>query len=270
METQDLNQNREDVWKQWEAEHRRGKVIGGIFVVIVGALFLFRALGAELPYWLFSWKTLLIGIGIFMGIKHRFRNWGWLFPVAVGGAFLAADVFPDVVQKPVLWPLLIILFGLIMIFKPRRSHHHHRWTKWHRRRYGRHGHYGNYNYMGHCDYDTPTGDDKIASDVIFGSTKKTYVTKDFKGGEMSVVFGGAELNLTQSDFNDSVTLEVSVVFGGVELIIPANWKVRSELTTVMGGVEDKRPIIQSTGNEPEKILILKGSVVIGGLEIKSY
>jgi predicted membrane protein len=262
MEIQNANQdqNKEDMWKQWEADHRRGKVIGGVIIVAIGALFLFRALGADLPHWLFSWKTLLIVIGLYVGIKHRFRNWGWIFPFGVGIAFLAADVFPDVIQKPILWPIILIGAGLIMIFKPRRN----RWHRWHKRRHGHH-----YNYMGNCDYDTPTGEDKIASDVIFGSTKKTFVSKDFKGGEISVVFGGAELNLTQADFSNVVTLDVSVVFGGAELIIPANWKVRSEMTTVLGSVEDKRPIIQG-GTEPEKTLILKGSVVLGGLEIKSY
>jgi predicted membrane protein len=263
METQDQNWNKEDMWKQWEADHRRGKVVGGIFVVIIGALFLSRSLGAELPHWLFSWKFLLIGIGLFIGIKHRFRNWGWLFPVAIGGVFLAADVFPDVINKPVLWPLLIILAGLIMIFKPRRSHRH--WRKWHRRRYGR-----DYNCMGSCEQDTATNEDRLATDVVFGSTKKSFISKDFKGGEISVVFGGAELNLTQADINGSATLEISVVFGGTELIIPANWKIKSEMTTVMGSVEDKRPLLQYTGSEPEKILILRGSVVLGGIEIKSY
>jgi predicted membrane protein len=248
------------MWKQWEADHRRGKVIGGVFVVIVGLLFLSRALGADIPHWLVSWKMLLIGVGLFIGFKHRFRNWGWIFPFGVGVAFLTADIFPDLIQKPLLWPLLIIMVGLIMIFKPRRK----RWTKWHDRRYGHH------NYMSSCEYDSPTGEDKIASDVIFGSTKKTFVSKDFKGGEISVVFGGAELNLTQADFSNVVTLDVSVIFGGTELIIPANWKVRSEMTTVMGSVEDKRPIIQGAGTEHEKTLILKGSVILGGLEIKSY
>src|ERR1051325_4495244 len=121
MEIQDANQNqnKEDLWKQWEADHRRGKVVGGIFIVIAGALFLGRALGADLPYWLFSWKTMLIAIGLFIGFKHRFRRWGWLFPIVIGSAFLAADVFPDVIQKPILWPVIIIAAGLVMIFKPR-------------------------------------------------------------------------------------------------------------------------------------------------------
>ena len=259
MEIQD--QNKENMWQQWEADHRRGKVVGGLFVVIIGALLLSKALGADIPRWLVSWKMLLIGIGLFIGFKHRFRNWGWIFPFGIGVAFLAADVFPDLIHRPVLWPSLIIMIGLIMIFKPRRK----RWSKWHRRRYGHHC-----NYMGSCEYDSPAGENRIASDVIFGSTKKTFVSKDFKGGDISVVFGGAELNLTQADFSNSVTLDVSVVFGGAELIIPANWKVISEMTTVMGSVEDKRPIIQNTGAEPEKTLILKGSVILGGLEIKSY
>ena len=259
MEIQDSNQNKENSWKHWEGEQRRGKVAGGIIIVIFGLVFLLRSLGAEIPHWIVSWKTILIAVGFYIGFKHRFRHAGWLVLVLIGSVFLVTDFFPHIIHQKFLWPIAIIGFGLYMIFKPSRN----RWTKWHKRRYGN-------NYMGSCEYETPTGEDRIASDVFFGSTKKTFVTKDFKGGEISVVFGGAELNLTQADFNTSATLDVSVLFGGAELIIPANWKVRSEMTTVLGSVEDKRPILQGAGNEPEKTLILKGSVFLGGLEIKSY
>ena len=130
MEIQDSN-NKEDMWKQWEAEHKRGKIIGGIFVVIAGALFLGRELGSEIPYWVFSWKMLLIAIGLFVGLKHRFRRWGWIMPVIIGSVFLMVDLCPELTIKPLLWPILIIVFGLIMIFKPRRKWGHRRhWRKW--------------------------------------------------------------------------------------------------------------------------------------------
>ena len=91
-------------------------------MVAVGTLFLMRELGSEIPHWIFSWKTLLIGIGLVGFIKHGFRRAGWLIPVLIGGVFLVSDLYPDMALKSVLWPVLIILIGLFIMFKPRKHY----------------------------------------------------------------------------------------------------------------------------------------------------
>ena len=56
----------------------------------------------------------------------------------------------------------------------------------------------------------------------------------------------------------------------MKLIVPANWEIQTtEIDTVFGGIEDKRPQ-QAVGTNPDKVLILKGSVVFGGIDIRSY
>jgi hypothetical protein len=56
--------------------------------------------------------------------------------------------------------------------------------------------------------------------------------------------------------------------GGTKIIVPPNWEVRSQLTSVFGNIEDKRQNISSTN--PEKVLIIDGSSVFGGIEIRNY
>lgn len=272
MEIQNSNTEKENMWEQWEAEHKRGKVIGGIFVVITGALFLGRELGVEIPHWVFSWKMLLIAIGLFVGIKHRFRRWGWLFPVIVGGAFLLVDLFPSLTIKPLLWPILIIAVGLIMIFKPRRRWGRHRhWKRWHRRHGQWHDGTGEYKDCdGHQYKETTSDSDTLEFSCVCGNIKKNVISKDFKGGEMNVVMAGGELNLSQADISGTVTIEVHAVLGGARLVVPSNWTIKSELSTVMGSVEDKRYINAGVAQDPNKVLRLEGDVVMGGIEIKSY
>jgi predicted membrane protein len=264
MENQQINKEQEEqMWRNWEAESRRGKVAGGLLIVIIGSLFLARELGIELPHWLFSWKTLLIGIGLVMGIKHRFRRPGWLIAVAIGSIFLLADVYPGLIVKSVLVPVILILAGLFMIFKPRRRYHHRHWRKWQK--------YKNYNWQAeyYCS-DKTRGDkeDYVDANCVFGTLKRTVISKDFKGGEVTAVFGGAEINLNQADISDKARLELNAVFGGVTLIVPANWEIKSELNSVIGSIEDNRPIKPTGGSG--KILILEGNTVCGGIEIKSY
>ncbi|HMW10948.1 MAG TPA: LiaF-related protein, partial [Bacteroidia bacterium] len=90
-----------------------------------------------------------------------------------------------------------------------------------------------------------------------------------KGGEVSAVFGGAEINFMQADIQGRVELEVNQVFGGTKLIVPAHWEIKSEIAAVLGSVEDKRPLRGTTTDE-KKVLILRGTTVFGGIDINSY
>lgn len=277
MENQNLKKEEvsgdENMWNAMEKSHRRGKIMGGILVVAIGALFLARELGAEIPFWVFSWKMLLIGIGLILAVKHKFLHPGWFVLIAVGGAFLLTDIYPDMEIKPILWPSLIILAGLFIIFKPRRKRkfgqYRKHWKKWHEHN---HGHHHRWEKWDRCEREEePVNGDLLESVSIMAGIKKNILTKTFKGGEIVNVFGGSEINLTQADFEGKVTIEITQVFGGTRLIVPANWEIRSEQTvTVFGNVEDRRPTPQKIGGEPAKILVITGTTVFGGIDVRSY
>lgn len=113
-------------------------------------------------------------------------------------------------------------------------------------------------------------EDYLDSVSIFGGVEKNIVSKDFKGGEVTTFFGGSSINMSQADIKDKAVLELTQVFGGAQLIIPSNWKLSSEVVSVFGGIEDKRAYHKDQGTEPVKTLILRGTSVFGGIEIKSY
>lgn len=60
------------------------------------------------------------------------------------------------------------------------------------------------------------------------------------------------------------------MFGGTKLIVPANWEIKSEIVTVIGNMEDKRPASPKLGEGSGKVLVLTGTTVFGGIEISSY
>lgn len=262
METEN-NTNQEDFWKEAEKRHKRGKLIGGIFIVIAGSLFLARELGAVLPDWIFTWKTLLISVGVMLAFKHGFRRPVWLIPIAIGTAYLVSDAYPLLAIRHLLWPILIIIFGLIIIFKPHRKHH-----RFHRRRYQRY--YRRHHHYQHSYYEQTLNDDRIETNTFMGAVKKTILSKSFKGGELNNVLGGTELNLSQADFEGTITLEINNVLGGTTLIVPANWEISSELVSVLGSIDDKRAVQNNPAGQNSKKLILKGTVFMGGIEIKSF
>ena len=93
MQQEEGHNRFEGNWKQMEKSHARGKVLGGILLVTAGSLFLAKELGAEIPYWVLTWKTLLIALGLISGVKHNFRNAWWFFLIVIGGVFLFLDYF---------------------------------------------------------------------------------------------------------------------------------------------------------------------------------
>lgn len=260
-----MNNMNEDFWKEAEKRHKRGKILGGLIIVIIGCLFLGREFGIEFPAWLFTWKMLLIAIGVTIGVKSSFKDPKWFILIMIGGAFLIGDLYPELAIKHLLWPCLVILFGLMVIFKPRRG----TWMKHKHFSNRRHRRY-NYDDCYQSTYTQSVSDDKIESTTILGGVKKNILSKNFKGGEITTVLGGAEINLSQADFEGTIVLEINNVLGGTKLIIPPNWEIQSELTSVMGSIEDKRPLQQNVPNEKNKILILKGTVCMGGIDIHSY
>lgn len=99
---------------------RTGRVLGGAVVVAVGSILLARQAGVEFPEWLFTWQMLVITIGVFVGAKNGFRNWGWLIPVTIGGIFLAGE-FLEGFSVRNYWPIIIIVIGISMIFNSNRN-----------------------------------------------------------------------------------------------------------------------------------------------------
>jgi predicted membrane protein len=270
METSDNDYKKEDYGKNFTDNlsrkinedsrdidhHSRGRVWVGLLIVAIGSVFLAKQMGMYLPEWLFSWGAILIAIGIFVGAKHGFRSGGWIGVVAIGAVLLIDEVSPELSFHQYLWPIAIISVGLLMIIRPRRKKNDYKWSSFQNKTTGE---------------PTSAGavDDYIDSVSVFGGNKKNIISKDFKGGDIVIFFGGMELNLSQADINGAVELEITQIFGGTKLILPSNWRIKSEIITIFGGFDDKRKL-STDMPDSQKVLVLKGTCVFGGIDVKSF
>jgi len=180
-----------------------------------------------------------------------------------------------------IWPMAIIAFGLWMILRRRSSFDSNYWEKRYAYKWDWRNHVGqNPGDPAADDASTttqplnppgyrPTGDDYLDAVSVFGGVKKTILSKDFKGGEIVNIFGGAELDFTQSEINGRVIIDITQVFGGTKIIVPSHWQVVSDLAAVFAGVDDKRMKTTASANS-EKILVLKGVSIFAGVDIRSY
>jgi len=238
--------------------NRSGRVMGGLFVVAVGILFLAKRAGVDLPRWIFSWEMIFIAIGLFIGFRHSFKNMTWLVFIVIGSVLLLDDIFPYSDISDFTWPMVIITIGLIMIFRSGKKNVSPHWRRrWEDR---------------HNDPGHSYSDDYIDSTAVFGGVKKNVISKNFKGGEVTAVFGGADINMMQADVDGKIVLDLTAVFGGIKLLVPPHWKIQSEdQVAVFGSVEDKRPpVTDPSAIDSNKVLVLQGTCIFGGIDIKSY
>jgi predicted membrane protein len=267
---------------------RRGKAVAGTILLVVGALLLIHQFDFfYFPDWLFSWPMWLIAWGFYIGARHNFRSSSWIIMIIIGVAFLLDDIVPGLNRHDVVWPVMIIGFGLWMILK-----RNNKWNKDDWKSYGN----GKWNWHDQptapadpvVDYTTtgsssttppasepstagfrPTADDYLDAVSVFGGVKKTILSKNFKGGEIVNVFGGAELDFTQANINGQVVIDITQIFGGTKIVVPPHWRVVPDLAAIFASVDDKR-IRTTAPADSDKILILKGVSIFAGVDIRSY
>jgi predicted membrane protein len=237
----------------------------GFIFLIVGAFFLLRSLDLDIPEWVGSWEVLMIAIGAIIWISSSFKNNTGVIIMLIGSAFLMKNLYAwplDIARF--IWPVCLIIVGIALIFRRRgnRADWFTHTTSYPEDTMRKEDKYHAFSY-------SSVSDDYLDVTAVFSGVNRVVVSKEFKGGTATAVFGGTDINLTQADFNGTITIEANCVFGGVEIIVPSNWNVKVNMDTVFGGVEDNRPV-EMMSNNPDKVLIITGSCVFGGVEIKSY
>ncbi|HET9433506.1 MAG TPA: LiaF domain-containing protein, partial [Chitinophagaceae bacterium] len=236
---------------------RSSNLLTGLFILVIGVLALMRTSIPDFPNWAFGWEILLLAFGLFIGLRHNFRGGAWLVLVLVGGIFLLRRIYPAFSFNQI-WPVVLIVIGLFIILRPRRG--------WKLDRTKKTDGSSDSVFTEDIDYSK---DDFVESTSIFGGAKKIVISKNFKGGNLENIFGGTELDLSQADFTGTAVIELTTIFGGTKLLVPSNWSVKSEAVTIFGGIEDKRKM-QTVTEASDKTLVIRGTVIFGGIDIKSF
>jgi predicted membrane protein len=254
-----------------------GRIWAGLFLLLVGAVLVLDQMGFPLPDWLFSWHAFLIALGLFIGFRHNFRGGVWIILILIGSALEIQDYYPYIQLHRFIFPGILILIGLAFVLNPkggsfgRRHQWKQEWKREWKSEWKQHRHQYRWNYPVSAASSSREGfssEDFIDATAFFGGVHKKIVSKNFKGGDIVTIMGGTELDFTQADFTGVVKLDVVQIMGGTKIIVPAHWEVRSEVTAVFARFEDKRQ--QPSVSNPDKILIIDGTSIFGGIELKNF
>jgi hypothetical protein len=270
-----------------------GSIAFGVIILGIGIVLLFRKFGLYIPDWVLTWPMILIAVGTYTLISQQFKSFFGSVVLFIGVYFLLKREFDlDLGLDQFIWPVGLIALGIYLITYKKREYKaiDEARKNWETSRK---------NKKDAADAEKAesaevvedvassqeesakapdsgfvraTGTaflDRINERVIFSGVNRKLMTKDFQGGKATVIFGGLDLDLTQVDFTGIVTLDFEVGFGGVKLIVPPHWDVRTEMSNIAAGLEDKR-MFREGGVDTNKVLILKGTLLFSGLEIKSF
>lgn len=241
-------------YKKEEKSRDRGHLFSnnraliGVILVLAGLFLVIRNTGFFPDFIdnvVFSWPMLLVTIGVVMTLGSTEKT-GGIIVMAVGAFFMIPLIFRETFHMyNMFWPSIFIIVGILFIVTKRKG--------WNSVTKGM------------------IGDEYIDYVNVFSGGERQIVSENFKGGKITAVFGGMELDLTKARLAPGRNeLEIACIFGGASLIVPDTWNVIVEVTPVLGGFSDERKLTPGRTVDPGSQLVIKGAVVFGGGEIKSY
>jgi Domain of unknown function (DUF5668) len=258
----------------WRSNHG---LIPGAIVIGIGVLFLLQNFHILYIWdWWRFWPVAVIAAGLVKLVDSTYgsgRVMGGIM-VGVGAIFLGNTLgFFDVTIGE-LWPLFLIGLGLMMLGNrvwgpsfPGPGH----WDKghWDKGQWDK----GTWN-KGTWNKGTgadATGSYSTLNEVaIFGGGKRKVTSQDFKGGELTAIFGGFEVDLRYAGMTgDSAVLEINAIFGGAEVRIPDTWTAVVKGVGIFGGYGDESAAPNPATNPQIKRLFVKGAAVFGGVTVKN-
>ncbi len=221
-----------------------GHSIGGIILVAIGGLFLLDSLdvmdfGHFTHEW---WPVILILVGL--SKFRRDRQSGGLLLIVLGIVFLSTTlgiINFDRIWR--FWPLILIGVGIQIIFRSRGNHSISK------------------KFYGQSD------DEYFNLYGIFNGSDHRIHSKNFKGGEAFVLFGGLDIDLTKAVADpDGCNFTFTTIFGGIDIRVPEDWSVVTSGTSIFGGISNK-----TIARKDDKItsVNLNGVVLFGGIEVKN-
>lgn len=231
----------------------KSRIVIGAFIIIVGVLALLDNLdmfntGRILQFW----PVVFIVLGG-MKLLHTRHARGYL----VGAALVAVGVVWTLQNAGILhirlrewWPLFLILGGLLVLTKGRSRRCR-----------------PDFNGDRHTGMENIPVENKhfLDTTAVMSGHKLSSDSKEFRGGDITAIMGGVQLDLRQASIETQAVLRVFAFWGGIEIAVPPDWAVVSDAVPFLGGFEDKsRPPLDAT-----KRLIIKGYVIMGGVEIKN-
>jgi predicted membrane protein len=223
------------------------QVILGAFVIALGILFLLD----NLDIWDFHraisfWPVVFIVAGVVKLLDSASQHGKAVGAVLIGvGAVLTLGRLGYFhINWHDAWPLVIIGLGCAVVYKALA---------------------GRRAIEGSVMKVAEDSDSIVDITAILGGFDRRINTPTFRGGEVTAVMGGCQLDLRGSSIEGEAVINVFVAMGGISMKVPTDWTVILHGTPIIGGFDEKT----NAAPNSTKRLIVKGYAIMGGVEIRN-
>ncbi len=215
------------------------KYVWGFFLILLGTLFLADQFieGVDVGTIIISfWPLIFVFVGISaMLAKPRNITAGIVFCAI--GVLLLISQFTDLdVWR--FWPVILIFIGASIIFTGNKA----------------------------APRTSDSSDGELVSSAIFWGNEIKNSSTDFKAANLTAVFGGIDLDLSDAQIaEEGAVIEVNATFGGIEIRVPKSAEVVVEGNGIFGAFENKthKPEHKKGGT-----LRIRGNAIFAGVEVR--
>jgi predicted membrane protein len=235
----------------YSRQHAGAQIVVGIAVIAIGFLFLFDNLGwLQLDMGMQFWPVVLIAAGVLKITQSRSRHGTAVggFLLVFGAVMLLNGLGLLTVGWNVLAPMLMIGAGLLLVLRSA----------------GRRPPHGKAGAADARDVD-PAQENTVDTTTVLGAYRRRMATQSFGGGDITVIMAGCDLDLRQASIDGVAVLNVFALMGGINIKVPLDWTVEMDGVPLVGGFQDFTVHPKDGG----KRLIVRGSVVMGGLDVRN-
>ncbi len=242
---------------RWDAGRRSG-VGFACWVLLLGALLLLDAiLETNIGFWSLAWPSGLLMLGLFGGRRFSFFRLGC---VLFGAWFLLDHIglIPFRLGSEILWPALVLLFGLGLLIdalkkpkKPRLTFHHNN---------HRDVNFEDHERVSRCDMNGST----FECEDCFGSGSYVVTAQQLEHGEVASSFSSTVIDLSGVEsVAKNCRVEADCNFGKLVIQVPSHYLVRMSPDSVFGNVSVQgEPSSQPVGSICMECSANFGNIVI--------
>lgn len=225
--------------------NKTSKILWGVVVIVLGLIFGLNALEiTHINIFFDGWWTLFIIVPCFIGLFREQEKLGNIIGLLIGVILLLWCW--DLVNISLLWklfvPAVIVVGGIKIILSAVRGD------------------------QGNKVFSKMIADGKTpkAGFAAFSGSDMNFDGQVFEGAELTAVFGGVKCDLRNALLETDCAVKVCAVFGGIDILVPEGVQIRTNTTSIFGGVSNKA----KGGKDAPRTLYVSGICLFGGVDIK--
>ena len=224
-----------------------GQAIMGGAAVLIGVFLLldnFDVLDARA--YLRFWPLILVALGV-VRMMHAGQRGGRFVGavfILIGGILMVRELGFTYIGFHELWPLILVLLGVSMLMGGRSR-------------------------AKIPEGAGPSTDARssVNAFAVLGGVQQSNNSADFRGGELSAIMGGCDVDLRQASIaGQEAVISTFAFWGGIKIKIPLTWNVSMQGVAFLGGFDDKTV---KPSDSFAKSLVIRGTAVMGGLRSRT-